>query len=236
MEPVEHFDKDLHSSTAGQADTQRLVDAIRAVHGPSLPVAAYSGGLPVEERERLEDALRDNEVKALVATSALGMGYDKPDLGFVVHYQSPGSPIAYYQQAFGAEVHHREIVESDGVEEALVKVADSYIQLTRATRPDSAIAKSIEKRGEGLHHVGYRVANCQEAYDAMVAAGAPRALREGNRLGWRLILDQSASGDQVDLVVGSQVADDVLKPVDALQPPMTKELGIIGRHNDWFFS
>ena len=80
------------------ADTQRLVDAIRAVHGPSLPVAAYSGGLPVEERERLEDALRDNEVKALVATSALGMGYDKPDLGFVVHVGAPPSPVAYYQQ------------------------------------------------------------------------------------------------------------------------------------------
>jgi catechol 2,3-dioxygenase-like lactoylglutathione lyase family enzyme len=45
--------------------------------------------------------------------------------------------IAYYAEAFGAEVHHREIVESDGVEEALVKVADSYIQLTAATRPAS---------------------------------------------------------------------------------------------------
>lgn len=92
--------------------------------------------------------------------------------------------IEYYKAAFGAEVHHRETVESDGVEEALVKVADSYIQLTRATRPDSPIAKSIEKRGEGLHHVGYRVANCQEAYDAMVAAGAvplDKAPRPGSR-------------------------------------------------------
>lgn len=92
--------------------------------------------------------------------------------------------IAYYEEAFGAVVHHREIVESDGVEEALVKVADSYIQLTAATRPDSPIARSIEKRGEGLHHVGYRVANCQEALDAMVAAGATpidRAPRPGSR-------------------------------------------------------
>jgi methylmalonyl-CoA epimerase len=80
--------------------------------------------------------------------------------------------IAFYRQAFGAEVHHREIVDSDGVEEALVKVADSYIQLTAATRPDSPIAKSIDKRGEGLHHVGYRVDNCHEALEAMVAAGA----------------------------------------------------------------
>lgn len=92
--------------------------------------------------------------------------------------------IEYYQQAFGAEVHHREIVESDGVEEALVKVGESYIQLTAATRPDSPIAVSIEKRGEGLHHVGYRVENCQEALDQMVAAGAiaiDKAPRPGSR-------------------------------------------------------
>ena len=80
--------------------------------------------------------------------------------------------IAYYEEAFGAEVHHREIVESDGVEEALVKVADSYIQLTTATRPDAPIAKYLEKRGEGLHHIGYRVDDCQAALEAMVAAGA----------------------------------------------------------------
>ena len=60
----------------------------------------------------------------------------------------------------------------DGVEEALIKVADSYIQLTAATRDDSPIAKAIEKRGEGLHHVGYRVDDCAAALAAMVAAGA----------------------------------------------------------------
>jgi methylmalonyl-CoA/ethylmalonyl-CoA epimerase len=80
--------------------------------------------------------------------------------------------IEYYRDAFGAEVHHREVVESDGVEEALVKVADSYIQLTTATRADSPIAKYLEKRGEGLHHIGYRVDDCAEALAAMVAAGA----------------------------------------------------------------
>ena len=80
--------------------------------------------------------------------------------------------IEYYAKAFGATVAHREVVERDGVEEALIKVADSYIQLTAATRDDSPIAKAIEKRGEGLHHVGYRVDNCAEALAAMVAAGA----------------------------------------------------------------
>ena len=80
--------------------------------------------------------------------------------------------IEYYAKAFGATVAHREIVERDGVEEALIKVADSYIQLTAATRDDSPIAKAIEKRGEGLHHVGYRVDDCAAALAAMVAAGA----------------------------------------------------------------
>jgi methylmalonyl-CoA epimerase len=92
--------------------------------------------------------------------------------------------IDYYHRAFGAEVAHREIVESDGVEEALIKVGASYIQLTGATRDDSPIAKFLAKRGEGLHHVGYRVDNCAEALAAMVAAGAT-AIDAGPRPGSR---------------------------------------------------
>ena len=79
------------------ADAERLTAAIKAAHGDSLPVEAYTGQLEAGEREHLEDALRRNEVKALVATSALGMGYDKPDLGFVVHLGAPASPVSYYQ-------------------------------------------------------------------------------------------------------------------------------------------
>ena len=92
--------------------------------------------------------------------------------------------IDYYRRAFGAEVEHREIVESDGVEEALLKVAESYVQLMTPTREDSPVAKSIEKRGEGLHHIGYRVADCGEALASMVAAGAipiDQAPRPGSR-------------------------------------------------------
>ncbi|WP_037364178.1 RecQ family ATP-dependent DNA helicase [Nakamurella lactea] len=81
------------------ADAHRLADAINEQHGAVRPiVAAYTGQLDGAERERLEEALRGNELKALVATSALGMGYDKPDLGFCVHVGSPPSPVAYYQQ------------------------------------------------------------------------------------------------------------------------------------------
>ena len=60
--------------------------------------AAYTGQLEPQARERVEEALRLNELKAVVATSALGMGYDKPDLGFCIHVGSPSTPVAYYQQ------------------------------------------------------------------------------------------------------------------------------------------
>ena len=75
------------------AETQRVA-AFLTEQG--LDVAPYSG--QSQDREELEDRLRDNQVKALVATSALGMGYDKPDLAFCIHLGSPSSPVAYYQQ------------------------------------------------------------------------------------------------------------------------------------------
>ena len=92
--------------------------------------------------------------------------------------------IDYYGRAFGATVEHREVVERDGVEEALLKVADSYVQLLTPTRPDSPVAKALEKRGEGLHHVGYRVDDCAAALAAVVAAGGKpidEAPRPGSR-------------------------------------------------------
>jgi len=92
--------------------------------------------------------------------------------------------IDYYRRAFGAEVDHREVVESDGVEEALLKVAESYVQLLTPTRDDSPVAKAIEKRGEGLHHIGYRVNDCGAALASMIAAGATpidKAPRPGSR-------------------------------------------------------
>ncbi len=80
------------------ADAERLASAVREVHGDAVPVAAYTGQLEASQRHTLEDALRSNRLKALIATSALGMGYDKPDLGFVVHVGAPPSPVSYYQQ------------------------------------------------------------------------------------------------------------------------------------------
>lgn len=79
--------------------------------------------------------------------------------------------IAYYQETFGCTVDHRELIESDGVEEALLKVADSYVQLLTPTSDSSPVAKYLANKGEGIHHVGYRVANCAEALERVKAAG-----------------------------------------------------------------
>jgi ATP-dependent DNA helicase RecQ len=79
--------------------TKRDTDVVAEWLGAQgISALAYSGEVADEARIAAERALLANEVKAVVATSALGMGYDKPDLGFVVHYQAPSSAIAYYQQ------------------------------------------------------------------------------------------------------------------------------------------
>lgn len=85
-------------------------------------VAAYTGGTDTREREVLEADLLDNRVKALIATSALGMGFDKPDLGFVVHLGAPASPIAYYQQVgrAGRATDTAEVVLLPGAEDQAV--------------------------------------------------------------------------------------------------------------------
>ncbi len=73
-------------------------DTARLLRERGYDVRAYTGQTDADEREESEALLKDNRVKALVATSALGMGFDKPDLGFVVHLGAPSSPVSYYQQ------------------------------------------------------------------------------------------------------------------------------------------
>jgi ATP-dependent DNA helicase RecQ len=73
-------------------------DTARLLRDHGHEVRAYTGQTDPDEREESEALLKDNRVKALVATSALGMGFDKPDLGFVVHLGAPSSPVSYYQQ------------------------------------------------------------------------------------------------------------------------------------------
>ena len=92
--------------------------------------------------------------------------------------------IKYYADVFGAEVDHREVVESDGVEEALLKVAESYVQLLTPTRDDSPVAKYLANKGEGLHHIGYRVKDCAAALQAIKDAGG-RVIDDAPRPGSR---------------------------------------------------
>jgi len=92
--------------------------------------------------------------------------------------------IAWYEEVFGATVEHREVVESDGVAEALLKVADSYIQLLTPVSETSPVAKYLATKGEGLHHIGYRVADCAAALEAVKAAGG-RVIDEKPRPGSR---------------------------------------------------
>jgi ATP-dependent DNA helicase RecQ len=95
-------------------------DVASLLNDRGYPVAAYTGKTEPAERQAAEDDLLANRVKALVATSALGMGFDKPDLGFVIHLGAPSSPIAYYQQVgrAGRGVDRAEVILLPGREDA----------------------------------------------------------------------------------------------------------------------
>ena len=112
--------------------------------------------------------------------------------------------VDWYQRMFGAEVVHRERIESDGVDEALIKVADSYIQLLRPYTDSSPLAKYLDKRGEGLHHVGYRVESCAAVLESVKAKGA-QVVDEHPRTGSRgttvaFLHPKGAFGTLIELV------------------------------------
>jgi methylmalonyl-CoA/ethylmalonyl-CoA epimerase len=147
----------------------------RPVTCPAGRAVAYAGGVLLTEIDHVAIAVRDLE-----------------------------AAIAYYRDTFGAEVDHREVVESDGVEEALLKVADSYVQLLTPTNDTSPVAKYLERKGEGLHHIGYRVADCGEALEAVKAQGG-RVIDEAPRPGSRgttvaFVHPKGAFGTLIELV------------------------------------
>ncbi len=107
------------------ADCRRVSEWLRGHH---IDAPAYHGDLDNVVREALEQRLLRNEVKALVATVALGMGFDKPDLGFIVHYQRPGSVVSYYQQIgrAGRAVEDASVILLNGREDD--EIQDYFIQ------------------------------------------------------------------------------------------------------------
>ncbi|PYD00958.1 ATP-dependent DNA helicase RecQ [Microbacterium esteraromaticum] len=116
------------------------VDTARLLREQGHEVRAYTGQTDAEEREESEGMLKRNEVKALVATSALGMGFDKPDLGFVVHLGAPSSPVAYYQQVgrAGRASDSADVLLLPGVEDR-----DIWHYFATASMPDRERAERV---------------------------------------------------------------------------------------------
>jgi ATP-dependent DNA helicase RecQ len=105
-------------------------------------VLSYTGRTDPADRQSAEDALRRNEVKALVATSALGMGFDKPDLGFVVHVGAPSSPIAYYQQVgrAGRATERADVLLLPGAEDRDIWRYFASTSMPRQQQADAVLA------------------------------------------------------------------------------------------------
>ena len=141
-----------HMPGSGIIYTLTVRDAERVtawLRHEGLSVDCYTS--ETEGRESLEQALLRNEVKALVATTALGMGFDKPDLGFVVHYQAPGSVIAYYQQVgrAGRALSSAYGILLSGTEEAAI--ADYFIESAFPTQKEvSELLRALQAQPRGL--------------------------------------------------------------------------------------
>jgi ATP-dependent DNA helicase RecQ len=128
--------------------TKRDADTVAEwLNGHGVPAEAYSGEVGTERRVEVEERLLNNDLKAVVATSALGMGYDKPDLGFVVHYQAPGSVISYYQQVgrAGRAIDRAEVVLLRGREDR--RIQDFFIE--QAFPPKDRVDRVLEAIEDG---------------------------------------------------------------------------------------
>ncbi|WP_217183119.1 RecQ family ATP-dependent DNA helicase [Streptomyces sp. AC495_CC817] len=116
------------------------VDTARLLRERGHDVRAYTGQTDADERAESEGMLKRNEVKALIATSALGMGFDKPDLGFVLHLGAPSSPVAYYQQVgrAGRASESADVLLLPGVEDR-----DIWHYFATASMPDRERAERV---------------------------------------------------------------------------------------------
>src|ERR671918_1044731 len=150
------------------------------------PVASYTGKTDPEERLAAESDLLANRVKALVATSALGMGFDKPDLGFVVHLGAPASPVAYYQQVgrAGRATERADVLLLPGVEDADIWHYFATVSMPRQEQARDVIAV-LETRGRPTStaaleaEVDVRRARLELLLKVLDVDGAVRRVRGG---------------------------------------------------------
>ncbi len=126
-------------------------DVAAALSEAGHAVAAYTGRTDPADRERIEDALRHNDVKAVVATSALGMGFDKPDLGFVVHLGAPSSPVTYYQQVgrAGRATDRADVLLLPGPEDRDIWHYFASVSMPRKEHAD-AVLRTLAEAGRPL--------------------------------------------------------------------------------------
>jgi ATP-dependent DNA helicase RecQ len=140
----------LHGSGIVYTLTKRDAEQVATfLTANGISALAYSGEQQTEERVATEESLLHNEVKAVVATSALGMGYDKADLAFVVHYQAPGSVVSYYQQVgrAGRGVEHADVVLLRGGEDR--RIQDFFTEQAFPERERVvAVLAELEAAGE----------------------------------------------------------------------------------------
>ncbi|MGZ4296459.1 MAG: DEAD/DEAH box helicase [Solirubrobacteraceae bacterium] len=174
--------------------TKRDADQVAAfLNARGVSALAYSGDQDTSDRVDAEDRLLANEVKAICATSALGMGYDKSDLTFVVHYQAPGSVVAYYQQVgrAGRGVEHADVVLLRGVEDR--RIQDFFIEQSFPSRERvTAVLEDLRVAGDAgrstqelLGVVNIGKGRLEAMLKILDVEGA--LARDGSR--WRLVPD-----------------------------------------------
>jgi ATP-dependent DNA helicase RecQ len=166
------------------ADTERVAGWLRS---RGINARAYHGKAAAEERVAREQALLDNQMKALVATVALGMGFDKPDLGFVIHFQRPGSVVAYYQQvgragraldrAYGVLLNGQEDddIQNHFIESAFPSCATMEQILEALGRTDGLTLEEL------LAEANVPRATAERALKLLEVDGAAGTTREQNR-------------------------------------------------------
>src|SRR5436190_9173565 len=188
-------------SGSGIIYTLTIRDAVQVadwLKSRGLNVEAYTSETG-DRRPELEQALLENRVKALVATTALGMGYDKPDLAFVIHYQTPGSVVHYYQQVgrAGRAIHAAYGVLLSGEEEK--DINDYFIESAFPTRPEvETVVSALENSPDGLSvndimaRINLTKGRIQKTLDLLSLESPAPVLKLGTR--WQLTAAKLSEG------------------------------------------